>query len=191
MGMVGTIRIAPEAAPRADRVARAALLGGALVVALVLVLGLSGSPRSSSHTSHAAYAHLPLPAKALVSRTLARDDRSFAATPVAGGLGVRNAHHHLSARFSHGGGFVRSGSARFGLSLHAYGYAGRLRTLAPATPRADHNRVSYRRPGLSEWYANGPLGLEQGFTLQTPPAAHRSGPLTLALALSGNLRASL
>src|SRR4051812_15382880 len=190
MGLVGTIRI-PQAAPRADRFVRAALLGGALVVALVLVLGQSGASRSSSRTSHAAFAHLPLPAKALVSRTVARNDRSFAVTPAAGGLGARNAHHHLTARFSHGGVLVRSGSARFGLSLHAYGYAGRLRALAPATPHADHNRVSYRRPGLSEWYANGPLGLEQGFTLQTPPAAHRSGPLTLALALSGNLRASL
>ena len=191
MGLVGTIRIAPETAPRADRFARAALVGGALVLALVLVLGQSGASRSSSRPSHAAFAHLPLPAKALVSRTLAHDDRSFAVTPVAGGLGVRNAHHHLTARFSQRGVFVRSGSARFGLSLHAYGYAGRLRTLAPATPRAVHNRVSYRRPGLSEWYANGPLGLEQGFTLQAPPAAHHSGPLTLALGLSGNLKASL
>src|SRR3954470_5950690 len=192
MGLVGTIRI-PQAAPRADRFVRAALLGGALVVALalVLVLGQSGASRSSSRPSHAAFAHLPLPAKALVSRTLAHDDRSFAVTPVAGGLGVRNAHHHLTARFSHRGVLVRSGSARFGLSLHAYGYAGRLRALARAMPHADHNRVSYRRPGLSEWYANGPLGLEQGFTLQAPPAAHRSGPLTLALGLSGNLHASL
>src|SRR6185436_9419192 len=49
------------------------------------------------------------------------------------------------------------------------------------------NRVEYRRGGLTEWYANGPLGLEQGFTLQTRPQG--AGPLTLAQRWSGPLRA--
>ena len=33
------------------------------------------------------------------------------------------------------------------------------------------NRVTYAHPGLSEWYVNGPLGLEQGFTIPRAPAA--------------------
>jgi uncharacterized repeat protein (TIGR01451 family) len=37
---------------------------------------------------------------------------------------------------------------------------------------------------------NGPLGLEQGFTFARPPGKSRSGPLTLELALSGDLTAS-
>jgi hypothetical protein len=41
------------------------------------------------------------------------------------------------------------------------------------------NRVVYGRRGLAEWYANGPLGLEQGFTLTSPPRGPRAGPLTL------------
>jgi hypothetical protein len=31
------------------------------------------------------------------------------------------------------------------------------------------NRVEYKRGALTEWYINGPPGLEQGFTLAKPP----------------------
>ncbi|MGZ4248082.1 MAG: hypothetical protein ACXVUE_07215 [Solirubrobacteraceae bacterium] len=44
---------------------------------------------------------------------------------------------------------------------------------------------------MTEWYANGPLGLEQGFTLGARPAGRRAGPLTLSLAVSGNVRGKL
>jgi nucleoside-specific outer membrane channel protein Tsx len=59
------------------------------------------------------------------------------------------------------------------------------------SPRATGRRVVYRHGSLTEWYANGPLGLEQGFTLAARPAGPRSGPLTLALRLSGNLHGSV
>ena len=53
------------------------------------------------------------------------------------------------------------------------------------------NRVTYAHAGLSEWYANGPLGLEQGFTIPRAPSGHPAGPLTLSMALSGNVHTSL
>ena len=40
-------------------------------------------------------------------------------------------------------------------------------------------------------YANGPLGLEQGFTVPAASAGRHAGPLTLELGLSGNARARL
>ena len=43
---------------------------------------------------------------------------------------------------------------------------------------------------MREWYRNGPLGLEQGFELEQSPGVG-NGPLTLSLALSGDLRARL
>ena len=46
-------------------------------------------------------------------------------------------------------------------------------------------RVEYRRDGLTEWYINGPRGLEQGFTLAAPPAGARSSS-RLALAVTGD-----
>ena len=86
---------------------------------------------------------------------------------------------------------VQSGQARLGLRLRGFGYGNSLRGLAAVAPVASANRVFYRRGSLREWYANGPLGLEQGFTLTARPAGQRVGPLTLALSLSGNARAVL
>jgi hypothetical protein len=121
---------------------------------------------------------------------LGRDDPSYRALTVAGGFTLPNRGQHLLARFGARGIEVRSGRALLGLSLSGYGYGVALQAVAPASPRAQANRVVYERGKLREWYANGPLGLEQGFTLAAPPA-RRAGPLTLALALSGNVRGSL
>jgi hypothetical protein len=58
-------------------------------------------------------------------------------------------------------------------------------------PVAQANRVDYRRGAVDEWYANGPLGLEQGFTVSARVPGHEHGPLTLSIALSGNLHGAL
>jgi hypothetical protein len=77
------------------------------------------------------------------------------------------------------------------MHLSGYGYGDTLAALRPVAPTASANRVLYRHGALSEWYSNGPIGLEQGFTLTARPAGRQAGPLTLALALSGNARGVL
>ncbi|WP_437965323.1 FG-GAP repeat protein [Sorangium sp. So ce260] len=62
----------------------------------------------------------------------------------------------------------------FSLAIARYGCAGALHPVGSAAPANEKNRVEYRRDGaagggLVEWYVNGPLGLEQGFTLPTAP----------------------
>ena len=52
--------------------------------------------------------------------------------------------------------------------------------------RVDGARVEYERAGVQEWYVNGPLGLEQGFTIAAAPAG--TGEVELAIATSGSLR---
>ena len=74
------------------------------------------------------------------------------------------------------------------MRLAGYGYGARLASAAEVAPITRANRVVYRHGSLDEWYANGPLGLEQGFTLNARPAGLGGGPLTLALSLSGNAR---
>ncbi len=49
------------------------------------------------------------------------------------------------------------------------------------------NRVVLDRGRVREWYAGGPLGVEQGFTIGAPPVGG-SRELTLALRLGGTLR---
>ena len=86
---------------------------------------------------------------------------------------------------------MRSGTTQLGLSLLAVGYGSALAPVGQVAPTPHANRVLYRHSNLSEWYANGPLGLEQGFTIPRAPGRYQAGPLTLSIALSGNARASL
>jgi hypothetical protein len=66
-----------------------------------------------------------------------------------------------------------------------------LLSVSAAAPRATCNRVEYRRGTLTEWYVNGPTGVEQGFALAQPPGQANGQPLTIALALSGDFVAAL
>ena len=74
------------------------------------------------------------------------------------------------------------------MHLRSVGYGRSLQPVAKAAPTKRATTVAYRRDSLTEWYANGPLGLEQGFTLEAPPDGAKRAPLTLALSLSGDLR---
>jgi hypothetical protein len=76
---------------------------------------------------------------------------------------------------------------RWGLRLVAWGREGALQLADAAILHTDANRIEYRRGDLTEWYVNDERGLEQGFTLQSPPLARSSSPLLLELALSGDL----
>ena len=83
------------------------------------------------------------------------------------------------------------GALEVGLSVRAIGFGAALRALAPVAPQPEANRLLYSRPSLDEWYVNGPLGLEQGFTLRRLPAHAAGATLSLAIALPGNARATL
>ena len=62
--------------------------------------------------------------------------------------------------------------------------------MEPVKPVATGNRVEYRREALTEWYVNGPFGLQQGLTLESKPSVGRPGEeLRLSLNLVGGLTA--
>lgn len=82
------------------------------------------------------------------------------------------------------------------MRLEGIGYAGQSQSGVESSPASfpAANRVEYQRgQGLKEWYVNGPLGLEQGFTLAQPwpSAAKGSGSreqwLSLEIGLTGAL----
>ena len=126
-----------------------------------------------------------------MSEALGRGDRAYDVQPSPAGLRLSNRGQRLEAFFGEAGPRVRSGGGRFGLSLRSVGHGDTLRPLGHVAPRSRGNRVAYRHGALTEWYANGPLGLQQGFTLDSRPRGPSSGPLTLALDLTGNLSASV
>jgi hypothetical protein len=83
---------------------------------------------------------------------------------------------------------IASGAASARLRLAAIGHGAALRPVDSVAPRVRANRVDYAHAGVREWWANGPLGLEQGFDLPARPAGEH-GPLTLSLGVSGDLHA--
>jgi hypothetical protein len=129
---------------------------------------------------------LPLAAQGPVSASLGQDAPAYRLE----GLQAVNPEQHLHTRFSRRGVMVASGTAQLGMAFSAYGHGSTLRPVGAAVPRASANRVRYAHGALTEWYANGPLGIEQGFDVAARPSP-AAGPLTLSLALSGNLAARL
>ncbi|HTZ64886.1 MAG TPA: hypothetical protein VMB51_12350 [Solirubrobacteraceae bacterium] len=134
---------------------------------------------------------LPLTAQGSVSQGLGADDPAYRMQASGDGFSGVSSAQHLSLNFDRAGVSVSSGGVHVGLGLRAVGYGRALAPVGDVSPRARSNRVVYERAGLSEWYLNGPLGLEQGFTIDTAPAQRQAGTLTLAMALSGNAHAAL
>ncbi len=172
---------------------RIAVLAAGLLLAL-LIWPVSRLISESHHALAISAAHrrglakLPLAAQAPVSAALGAASPAYAARVAGGSVFTSNAGQHLRARFDRSGAQVRAGAESFGLELTSVGNGGALSPLTSVAPRADANRVVYSYPAVSESFVNGPLGLEQRFTVARAPA-HGAGPLTLSLSLSGDVRA--
>ena len=130
---------------------------------------------------------LPAAAQGPISAALGRDDSRYWSHATARGFHAENPQHALAADFTSEGVEVRSKTARWSFGLRGYGYGESLLAVSHSAPRSKTNRVEFQRKMLTEWYINGPVGLEQGFTLSQPPGQAHGRPLTFALALSGDL----
>ena len=117
-----------------------------------------------------------------VNASLAADDPAYAVAVIPDDrttLRAANAAHHLTTTFAPDGiAFMGESGARWSLRLAAVDAVAVSPTLAPVIAGM---RVEYRRGDLTEWYLNGPLGVEQGFTLVAPPRTGDAFALTLAV----------
>jgi hypothetical protein len=79
---------------------------------------------------------------------------------------------------------------RWGLQLTGYGFGDLTVPVQAPQLLAAEAQFTYRWDALiDEWWKNGTNGLEQGFTLHSPPAGAALGePLRVELAISGDLR---
>ncbi|MDX6585029.1 MAG: hypothetical protein QOI10_4213, partial [Solirubrobacterales bacterium] len=165
----------------------------AAAVGAVVVAGVASRPEGSPRASASGAAALgrlqglPLQAQSVISARLGAGSAAFAARP--SGEGYRLAGGGVAAEAARGGVRMDVNGGSLSMVLSGVGRAGRLRSPGAVSPRARSNRVSFARPNVSEWYAAGPLGIEQGFTLASRPSG-AAGSLTLALRLGGSLRAT-
>ncbi|HTY97271.1 MAG TPA: hypothetical protein VMB91_09545 [Solirubrobacteraceae bacterium] len=127
-------------------------------------------------------------ARAVASGALGAGSASYRVGARADGdFAAYNPAQRLSATFGATGVQVAAGGTTVGLQTVAAGFGASPGTLAGSSPRASSNRVSYSHPGIDEWYANGPLGLEQGFTVARPAGAGAVGrQLTIAIGVGGS-----
>ncbi|MBI5568164.1 MAG: FG-GAP repeat protein, partial [Chloroflexi bacterium] len=146
----------------------------------------------STHTSA-----LPLEAQTSISTVIGRDDTAYHLLPQAAADEITetyratNSAQNLQANFTSESALLQSGNLQWDMRLRAWGRGQNLSLLEAAALQATANRVEYAYAGLTEWYINGPYGLQQGFTLQQPPTAKsNSEPLALSLDL-GIYRAQL
>jgi len=161
----------------------------ALFLVLGLILPIPARSQAALDNLPAA-ASLPQEANAPISAAIGADQPSYHATADRDGFRVDNAQG-LSAYFTSSGVDFHAGEHTWGLSLTSYGYGEALQPVVSSEPTARTNRIEYSRGDLTEWYVNGPFGLEQGFTLSAPPAGRSGGPLTLALSMSGDINAAV
>jgi hypothetical protein len=188
------------ASPRALRLTRpgsglALLAILAVLVAVALASYRSGPARAGAH---AARHPLPTVAQRFPARADLQSLPAVAAGPISAALGrdqaayriqglvAHNPAQRISARFARSGVAIRAASAHLGVALKAFGRQGAVRALPAVLPVASASRVTYARGPVREWWANGPLGLEQGFDIARRPSG--AGALTLSLAISGSSR---
>src|SRR5439155_3481473 len=82
------------------------------------------------------------------------------------------------------------GAAPWSADLRLVGVGDAARALPPedAKVTARGNRVELTRGDVTEWYVNGPLGLEQGFTLAARPATlAQAREIVIDVAVGGGL----
>jgi hypothetical protein len=132
---------------------------------------------------------LPAAAQSSISAALGRDLPDYQVRTTSTGLEATNSHGTLTTHFTAAGVQVTSGTLNWTMTLRGFGYGDAIKAVAKASPQANQNRVEYRHGPLTEWYVNGPVGLEQGFTLAKPPGKRNGKLLTIAIELMGNLHA--
>jgi hypothetical protein len=160
-------------------------------VALVSSRGAATAPRPADRVQSAGMPSrlrsLSPQAQSQISTALGSGRSGYAAQPAGGGW--RLAGGGLHARLGRTASTVGADGGSVSLSLSGLGRGTIRHSLRDGVaPIAAGNRVVYRARGLAEWFAAGPLGLEQGFTISHRPAGSRRA-LTVAMRVAGSLRA--
>ena len=160
-----------------------------LLSSLLVLTTIAAGASATGVRKASSLSSLPLADQLAISASIGKDRSTFFAHPTANGVEMQNSAGTLKAVFTDEGTGLRTTSGNWGLRLISYGDAEQTISAAKVAPSAQANRVEYRRGAFTEWYENGPSGVEQGFTVDRPLQSERSGDLQIVLGLSGDLKA--
>jgi len=164
------------------------------IARLTLLFGLLSGiwlSASASDQHGMSVSSLPQRAQSKIWAAVGRDISAYHVQATKSGFEAVNSSQKMVTDFTKGGVEVHTGNSCWRMTLRGYGYGTTLRTVGVVAPKGSANRVEYRHGPVTEWYVNGPAGLEQGFNLAEPPGRKRGEPLTIALAVSGDLKATV
>ena len=171
-------------------VLQAAGLALALIAGLALAAALTGTG-AHGPARRASLSGLPFALREQASAAIGADQTAYWARPASTGLLAANPGQGLQIGFRTHGVSVAAGPVEEVFGLLASGNGNVLHPLGVPRMSSSRNLVSYSAAPVQTWYRNGPLGLEQGFSVPRPAAAPAGGALTLALALRGSAAPAL
>jgi hypothetical protein len=143
----------------------AAALSCAVVLLAAAFASVSGVSAGARVSRAGPLSALPAAARGSVSEALGRAQPAYRVE----GLRAENAAQGLRLSFGRDRITVVTGAGRVAFSVAGFGRIDAVHAVAVASPRADANTVRYVRGRLVEWYANGPVGLDQGFSVGSRP----------------------
>lgn len=136
----------------------------------------------------------PLGLQYSISATLGLREVGYHPVKAANDWTIDNPKQDYSAKISEAGFMVSAGEARLGLKLLSIGYGTQQTQLPEPVVEHQDNRLDYVRGSTTEWLVNGPMGLQHGFTLQSPPKQNASDTdalLTVRMTVDSNLDAQV
>jgi len=138
-------------------------------------------------------ADMPLAAQYAISAAIGRDNSDYHAVNKDEGWSLSNPANRFRADMQSNGVSVVVGRDDWTMCLECLESGETMVPIAHPRTQMRENRFEYDHGQISVWYVNGPLGLQQGFTLRQRPVTSGSQPdaLTVALRLGGSLRAAL
>ncbi len=163
-----------------------------IVLALAITAGASATlvpaPQTSLSVPGPSIRHaeaVATPGLASISEQIGAHDRTYWGRTHGAAMIAQTSGGGLHSLFGRSGVQIRSGDVLVSAGLRGIGYGDALRAVPGAVPRLDANRVLYHHRDVLEWYANGPAGLEQGFTVTARPQGSGGQPLTLSVMMIG------
>ena len=104
-----------------------------------------------------------------LSQALGGQDHAYHAVERGRVIEMTTRSQGYTTTFDRSGMRLRSGRHTLSIDLVGVKYGDRLEPLPTGHPAADRNRVGYERGNVREWYINGRMGLQQGWTIAERP----------------------
>jgi len=184
-------RAAPHRVERRPSRMSVLVVAGALVASLVTVaLVVLSSPTGLG--SHAITwreqgrlgTSIPVSLVPSASATIGASERGF--WPRRQGSSFRTQAGGIHGIFTSSGAELRNRQGTVEFSFAGVGRGNRLNPETAVAPIVASNEVRYRFEAVTEYYSNGPLGVEQGFVVDQRPQSGK-GALVLAVRVGGSL----